>query len=48
MNAANLDDDFIHLTNNAVQKNSPEYGCHEDGNMLSFSEFKRLIKKNGI
>ena len=32
MTAANLDDDFVHLTNNAIQKNSPEYGCHEDGN----------------
>lgn len=47
MNDANLEDDFVHLTNNAIQKNAPGYGCHEDGNMLSFAEFKRLIKKNG-
>ena len=43
MDAQNLDDDFVHLTNNAVQKNSPEYGCHEDGNQLSFPDFKRLL-----
>lgn len=47
MSAQNLDDDFVHLTNNAIQKNSPEYGCHEDGNQLSFSDFKRLIAKSG-
>ena len=47
MNANNLDDDFVHLTNNAVQKNSPEYGCHEDGNQLSFNEFKRILHKSG-
>ena len=44
MNAQNLDDDFIHLTNNAIQKNSPDYGDHEDGNMISFNDFKKMIK----
>ena len=47
MNAQNLDDDFVHLTNNAIQKNSPEYGCHEDGNQLSFADFKKLTAKSG-
>ena len=47
MDASNLDDDFVHLTNNAIQKNSPEYGNHEDGNMLSFKEFKKFMKKSG-
>jgi len=47
MTTQNLDDDFVHLTNNAIQKNSPEYGCHEDGNMLSFSDFKKMIQKSG-
>lgn len=28
----NLDNDYIHLTNNAVQKNAPNYGTFEDGN----------------
>lgn len=28
----NVDDAFVHLTNNAVQKNSTNYGQFEDGN----------------
>lgn len=44
--AARLDDDFIHLTNNAIQKNSPDYGQHEDGNQLSFADFKRHIARD--
>ena len=32
-----FDDEFVHLTNNAIQKNCPGYGQHEDGNQLSFS-----------
>lgn len=35
----NIDDAFVHLTNNAVQKNSTSYGQFEDGNQLSFSQF---------
>jgi hypothetical protein len=31
-----LNNDYIHLTNNAVQKNAPNYGNFEDGNQLSF------------
>lgn len=27
---------YIHLTNNAVQKNNSNYGLYEDGNQLSF------------
>lgn len=27
---------YVHLTNNAVQKNSENYGKFEDGNQLSF------------
>ena len=27
-----LKDDFVHLTNNAIQKNCPSYGKIEDGN----------------
>ena len=46
MNAQNLDDDFIHLTNNAIWKNSPDYGDHEDGNMISFNDFKKMIKQS--
>jgi len=27
-----LTDDYVHLTNNAIQKNCPLYGQQEDGN----------------
>ena len=47
MSAQNLDDDFVHLTNNAIQKNSADYGQHEDGNQLSFADFKKVIQKSG-
>lgn len=39
----NVKDRFIHLTNDAVQKNSPEYGKFEDGNKLSYQEFQEYI-----
>lgn len=34
---------FIHLTNNAIQKNSSSYGLFENGNQLSFRELARFI-----
>lgn len=34
---------FVHLTNNAVQKYSDNYGQFEDGNQISFQEFQRYI-----
>ena len=43
LSSAGLDDDFVHLTNNAIQKNSPDYGKNEEGNIISFQEFKRII-----
>lgn len=39
----NVHDRFVHLTNDAVQKNSPEYGKFEDGNKLSYQEFQEYI-----
>jgi tubulin---tyrosine ligase len=38
-----IHDKFIHLTNDAVQKNSPDYGKFEDGNKLSYDEFQEYI-----
>jgi len=32
------DNFYIHLTNNAVQKNGENYGKFEDGNQLSFDD----------
>lgn len=40
----NLDNDYVHLTNNAIQKNNPNYGLLEDGNQLSFADFKKMLK----
>ena len=39
----NLRDEFIHLTNDAIQKNGENYGKYEDGNKLSYSEFQRYL-----
>jgi hypothetical protein len=35
----NCQDNMIHLTNNAVQKTSKNYGQYEDGNQLDFMQF---------
>lgn len=42
-NMENVKDRFIHLTNDAVQKYSPDYGRFEDGNKLSYDEFQEFI-----
>lgn len=34
---------MIHLTNDAIQKNSTFYGKHEEGNKLSYSEFQKYL-----
>lgn len=34
---------FIHLTNDAIQQNSESYGQYEDANKLSYSEFQRYL-----
>jgi hypothetical protein len=36
----------IHLTNNAIQKNTQKYGQLEDGNQLSFNDFQKYIDEN--
>jgi len=38
-NVNNVNDLHIHLTNDAIQKFSDEYGRFEAGNKLSFSDF---------
>ena len=42
----NIDDAFVHLTNNAVQKNSANYGQFEDGNQLSFKRFQEYCDEH--
>lgn len=43
-----LTDDYVHLTNNAIQKNCPNYGKQEDGNQLSFMDLRNYMKKEAI
>lgn len=42
-----VNDKFIHLTNDAIQKNSPDYGKFEDGNKLSYQEFQDYLDEIG-
>ena len=42
----NIENKFIHLTNDAVQKYSSSYGKHEAGNKLSYAEFQEYLIKN--
>ena len=41
--ADNLKNRFIHLTNDAVQKKSANYGKFEEGNKLSYQEFQNYL-----
>ena len=38
----------IHLTNNAVQKFTKEYGQNEDGNQMSFEQFQEYLNNSYI
>ena len=38
---------FIHLTNNAIQKHSKEYGIFESGNQISFDKFRAHLSQAG-
>ena len=35
---------LIHLTNDAIQKHSPEYGRFESGNKLSYKDFQKYLE----
>ena len=41
-----ISDNFVHLTNNAVQKSGTSYGQYEEGNQLSFEEFQTYLDDN--
>jgi tubulin polyglutamylase TTLL1 len=41
----NNKDLFVHLTNDAVQKNADNYGKYENGNKLSYDELEKYIAK---
>lgn len=40
---ADTANEFIHLTNDAVQVHSDKYGRYEDGNKLSYSHFQKYL-----
>ena len=42
----NLQDDYVHLTNNAIQKSAPNYGQYEEGNQLSFQDLRAWFKNS--
>lgn len=39
------DNQFVHLTNDAVQKQSQDYGKYEAGNKISYSDFDKILLK---
>ena len=39
----NLKNRFIHLTNDAVQKKSEDYGKYENANKISFADFEKYL-----
>lgn len=41
-----LSNRFIHLTNDAVQANSEDYGKFENANKLSINDFQRYLDTN--
>mmetsp|Transcript_28395 Transcript_28395/g.25123 ORF Transcript_28395/g.25123 Transcript_28395/m.25123 type:complete len:85 (+) Transcript_28395:482-736(+) len=45
MDDSNPDDQYVHLTNNAIQKYSKTYGEFEDGNQMSFKNFQKYIQE---
>lgn len=44
-NVKNVENRFIHLTNDAVQKHASNYGKHEAGNKLSYLEFQDYLNE---
>lgn len=47
-NIKNCTNRLLHLTNDAIQKKSDEYGKHESGNKLSYTEFQKYLDSQSI
>jgi uncharacterized coiled-coil DUF342 family protein len=48
-NIKKIDNKYVHLTNDAVQKNSQDYGKFENGNKVSYEDFRALVlKEKGV
>jgi tubulin---tyrosine ligase len=43
----NTKDKYVHLTNDAIQKNHEDYGKFEAGNKLSYYDFQKFLSSNG-
>jgi hypothetical protein len=43
---SDINDLFIHLTNDAVQKKSENYGKYENGNKMTYEEFQKYLDLN--
>ena len=39
-----LDNKFIHLTNDAIQKSSADYGKYENSNKMSYAQFDKFLR----
>ncbi|KRX06925.1 hypothetical protein PPERSA_07088 [Pseudocohnilembus persalinus] len=42
----NLENKFVHLTNDAVQIKSDDFGKYENGNKISFQDFQKFLDQN--
>ena len=42
-NLSDIEDKFVHLTNDAIQKKHDKYGKFENGNKLSYSDFQKYL-----
>ena len=47
-NTNDVENIFIHLTNDAIQCDSEKYGRFEPGNKLSYSQFQRYLDGNYV
>jgi tubulin---tyrosine ligase len=39
-----LENRYVHLTNDAIQKKSADYGKFETGNKISYDDFSEILK----
>ena len=46
-NLKDVDNNYIHLTNDAIQHKSSDYGKHESWNKLSFNDFEKYLDSIG-
>lgn len=42
----NLDDKYIHLTNDAIQKQADDFGKFENFNKMSYQDFQKYLNQN--